>query len=210
MGDPAVTQLPVADSGEPLVDVTSLLERVRVDARKHTAEGHYRRVRLGVAQRLAYAESLLPDGAVLLFVEGYRPLPLQSAYFTGYRDALALANPDWDAARLDRAASRYISPPRVAPHSAGAAVDLTLCDPDDTEWDLGTPMNEDPERSAGRCYTRAVVPSRARAARNVLAAAMAGAGFVNYPTEWWHWSFGDRYWAMATGAPAAVYGPVAT
>jgi len=34
------------------------------------------------------------------------------------------------------------------------------------------------------------------------------AGLVNYPTEWWHWSYGDRYWAMATGAPAAIYGPV--
>ncbi len=29
------------------------------------------------------------------------------------------------------------------------------------------------------------------------------------PTEWWHWSYGDRYWALVTGAPAALYGPVA-
>jgi D-alanyl-D-alanine dipeptidase len=28
---------------------------------------------------------------------------------------------------------------------------------------------------------------------------------VNYPTEWWHWSYGDRYWALMTGAPAARY-----
>ena len=33
-------------------------------------------------------------------------------------------------------------------------------------------------------------------------------GFVNYPTEWWHWSYGDRYWALTTGAAAALYGPV--
>jgi hypothetical protein len=36
---------------------------------------------------------------------------------------------------------------------------------------------------------------------------LAAAGLVNYPTEWWHWSFGDRYWAMATGSEAALYGP---
>jgi D-alanyl-D-alanine dipeptidase len=30
---------------------------------------------------------------------------------------------------------------------------------------------------------------------------------VNYPTEWWHWSFGDRYWAYATGAGRSHYGP---
>ena len=33
-------------------------------------------------------------------------------------------------------------------------------------------------------------------------------GTMNYPTEWWHWSYGDRYWALLTGAPAALYGPV--
>jgi len=26
-------------------------------------------------------------------------------------------------------------------------------------------------------------------------AVLAGAGLVNYRTQWWHWSFGDRYWA---------------
>ena len=37
---------------------------------------------------------------------------------------------------------------------------------------------------------------------------LAGQGLVNYPTEWWHWSFGDRYWALLTGARHALYGPV--
>jgi hypothetical protein len=31
---------------------------------------------------------------------------------------------------------------------------------------------------------------------------------LDYPSEWWHWSYGDRYWALMTGATAAVYGPV--
>nr|WP_211267284.1 M15 family metallopeptidase [Nonomuraea candida] len=34
------------------------------------------------------------------------------------------------------------------------------------------------------------------------------AGFVNYPTEWWHWSFGERYWAFITRARYARYGIV--
>jgi D-alanyl-D-alanine dipeptidase len=47
-----------------------------------------------------------------------------------YLDAVRAANPDWDAQRLRVAASRYVSPPELAPHSAGAAVDLTLCTDD--------------------------------------------------------------------------------
>jgi D-alanyl-D-alanine dipeptidase len=42
----------------------------------------------------------------------------------------------------------------------------------------------------------------------MLASALQGAGLVNYPTEWWHWSYGDRYWAMASGRGSAIYGPV--
>ncbi|MFH8487133.1 mycothiol transferase [Streptomyces longisporoflavus] len=45
----------------------------------------------------------------------------------------------------------------------------------------------------------------ARRNRTILGAALEEAGLVNYPTEWWHWSYGDRYWALATGASHALY-----
>lgn len=49
------------------------------------------------------------------------------------------------------ATSRFVSPPEIAPHSAGAAVDLTLADADGREPDLGTRMNATPEESDGAC-----------------------------------------------------------
>jgi zinc D-Ala-D-Ala dipeptidase len=36
---------------------------------------------------------------------------------------------------------------------------------------------------------------------------MDAGGFINYPQEWWHWSYGDRYWAFQTSAEATLYGP---
>jgi D-alanyl-D-alanine dipeptidase len=69
-------------------------------------------------------------------------------------------------------------------------------------------MNANPEDNAGACYTHADnIGAEARAHREILGKALSGAGLVNYPTEWWHWSYGDRYWALTTGAPAALYGP---
>ncbi|MER8010583.1 MULTISPECIES: M15 family metallopeptidase [unclassified Streptomyces] len=206
MADARVAAVPVEDNGEPLVDVR---EALLVDDRKHEdsrgAEVHLRR---GVLERLLTAQALLPDGLRLLFVEGYRPPPLQRLYFERYADELRATHPDWPADRVHSAASRYVSPPDLAPHSAGAAVDLTLADADGRELDLGTPMNAGPEQSDGACYTGAGnITAEARAHRAVLGEAMGAAGLVNYPTEWWHWSYGDRYWALATGAPAALYGP---
>ncbi|WP_436497049.1 hypothetical protein [Actinokineospora sp. HUAS TT18] len=67
-------------------------------------------------------------------------------------------------------------------HVAGAAVDLTLCTPGGVE--LGGEVKAN------------------------LDTALTAVGMVNYPAEWWHWSYGDRYWAFVTGAVSARYGPV--
>jgi D-alanyl-D-alanine dipeptidase len=206
MSDARVAAVPVEESGEALVDVRGSL---LVDDRKHHdsqgAEVHLRR---GVLDRLLRAQALLPKGLRLLFVEGYRPPALQYRYFEEYAGELRADHPDWPADRIRTAASRYVSPPEIAPHSAGAAVDLTLADADGRELDLGTEMNASPEESDGACYTAAAhITDEARTHRAILGEALGGAGLVNYPTEWWHWSYGDRYWALATGAPAALYGP---
>ncbi|MEV0122337.1 M15 family metallopeptidase [Streptomyces sp. NPDC050703] len=209
MNDPRVVGIPVHECGEPLVDLRGL-DFLRVDHRLADDAGHYARLREGVADRLAHAAHLLPAGLCLLATEGYRPLALQIAYFEEYAAELRAAHPEWPAEHLRAQTSRSLSPPEVGPHVAGAAVDLTLCTADGAELDLGTPVNAGPEESGGACYTRCDgISGEARRNRSVLGAALSAAGLVNYPTEWWHWSYGDRYWALSTGAPAARYGPVA-
>ena len=104
-----------------------------------------------------------------------------------------------------------MAPLEVAPHVAGAAVDLTLVDAHGDEVDMGSPDRRDP-RGVRRCLLVRRArhqPLRPLAPPAALDGAHAASGLVNYPTEWWHWSYGDRYWALTTGAPAAVYGPVA-
>ncbi|MEU6353605.1 M15 family metallopeptidase [Streptomyces sp. NPDC047072] len=207
MSDPRVAAIPLQERGEALVDVRA--HGLKVDGRKHDAASAFAQVRQGVLTRLLHAQSLLPTGVQLLFVEGYRPPALQRRYFEEYCGELARAHPNWLAAELRAGASRFVSPPEIAPHSAGAAVDVTLVDHRGRELDMGTRVNASPEESAGACYTDATgLSDRARTNRDTLKTAMSAAGLINYPTEFWHWSFGDRYWALQTGQPAAVYGPV--
>ena len=74
---------------------------------------------------------------------------------------------------------------------------------------MGTGVNASPEESDGACYTDAPgLSGRARANRATLGRALAAAGMIPYRTEWWHWSFGDRSWALRSQRPAALYGPV--
>lgn len=209
MADPRVTSISARTDGPlPLVDVTGV-PRLTVDPRAYDAAGAWRLLRAPVRERLAEAAAALPEGLRLRFVEGYRPPALQARYFHGYRERLRAERPGLGEAELHALASRFVSPPEVAPHSAGAAVDLTLETTDGIELDLGTPIDASPEESGGHCYTgHPGVTGAARANRRVLAAALEGAGLVNYPTEWWHWSYGDRYWALATGATQALYDAV--
>jgi D-alanyl-D-alanine dipeptidase len=91
------------------------------------------------------------------------------------------------ADRVPADAGRRCGPSGTAPHRTGAAADLTMCDARGVGLDLGSAVPAD---------------------RRILGMALSGAGLVNLPGAWWHWSFGDPYWALVSGARAAIYGPV--
>ncbi len=207
MSDPRVTGIPVAGDGAALVDVTGSLP---VDQRKADTTGAWRLLRgrcssgwstrrngcratcgwwssRGTGRRRSRRRTSRATGSGC----APRTRPCRTRSCTGSR-----------AATSRRRRSRRTRP--------GAAVDVTLRGVDDVELDLGCPVNASPEQSDGRCYTaHPDVVGEPLLLRRTLAAALEGAGLVNYPTEWWHWSYGDRYWAYATGAERALYGPLA-
>jgi len=196
LADPRVHAIPVVESGEPLV---ALAESV-------AAPGVL--VRAGLAERLYAAAAALPRTVRLRVVEGHRSPADQRRIIAEYGAQVRAARPHSTVAELEVLVSRFVAPLEVAPHVAGAAVDLTLTDPSGVPLDLGTPIDATPEESDGRCWFAADgIGADARAHRELLARVLGAEGLVNYPTEWWHWSFGDRYWALMTGAGHALYGP---
>jgi D-alanyl-D-alanine dipeptidase len=208
LADPPIAAISIEECGEPLVDLRNVPE-LRLDVRRRDPDETFGLLRAGVVARLLQAQAACPPGVQLLVVEGYRTPERQRREFEDYRRRLHERWPEWDAVRAYREASAYISPPEVAPHCTGGAVDLTLCGGDGVELDMGTPVNASPHDCDNACYTGAsTVGAEAIANRRLLVEVLTGAGLVNYPTEWWHWSYGERYWTFSTGAAAAVYGPV--
>lgn len=208
MSDPRVAAVEVEGQDDPLVDLRAV-DELLVDDRRSDSTGAFAHLRSQVADRALQAQEHLPSGLQLLIIEGYRPLELQTEYYEKYRDALLTDDGQLSRDEAERLASRYVAPPRIAPHVSGAAVDLTLADSAGKELDMGTAVNATPEESSGGCYTAARNISAAGLRnRHILVQAMEAAGLVNYPTEWWHWSYGDRYWAMQLGMSRALYGPV--
>jgi zinc D-Ala-D-Ala dipeptidase len=205
ISDPRILCIPIRESGDLLTDICETPQLV-VDHRKKNDSDSYFLIRQSVLKKLLESSRRLPGGIRFAVVEGYRPLSLQKIYFDQYLYGLRTLHSDWNAARIREETSKFVaSPDIIPPHSTGGAVDLTLIDKNGDELDMGTLVNADPEESKNACFTDAQNISDTA---KILIQTMSESDFVNYPTEWWHWSYGDRYWAYHSGRAHALFGSV--
>lgn len=177
-------------------------------------------LRRGVAARLAGINARLADGGLELVVfDGWRSRELQAhMHDVWVPDALRKRFPMLGEAEIAERTGLYwaaptVDPERPAPHSTGAAVDLSLRWRDSRQplW-MGCLFDETSELATPDHFERdtgedvAFSHEEARRNRRLLYGLMTEAGFACHPGEWWHYSFGDQMWARLTGAPVAVYG----
>jgi D-alanyl-D-alanine dipeptidase len=201
--DPRLRRVRVEECREPLLDVASVAA-LRLSDLPVTA----RHLRTGLVDRIVAAQSLLPRSVRIHVVAGFRSVDEQAALFAAYVELLRRHHPDPDA--LHRAASRHIAPPDVASHVVGGGVDLTLCNEGGLELSMGTAVGAPLDGEGLDCALWwPTLSTQARSNRRALYEVLSTVGLVNYPPQWWHWSYGDRLWAVQTGAAAARYGPIA-
>jgi D-alanyl-D-alanine dipeptidase len=211
ISDRVIASVPIKDNGEKIVDLSTI---PTVFAAANFAVTSLTRilntnggcqVREGVGKRLVKASASVPKGYALVVVEGYRSPDAHQALYRHTFQELARKNPDWPKDKLQRTLARYVAPPDIVPpHTTGGAVDVTLIAPDQGAVDMGTGINEYVEASQTDAKS---ISHRCQMNRQLLIQTMRRAGFINYPSEWWHWSYGDSYWAAVTGANHAIYGP---
>ncbi len=174
-------------------------------------------VRWGVWRKLEEARAFLPEGIRFCIVEGWRSLEDQEKLF---KEALeSLGGTKWiGKEQLFRAATKRVSPvlnfdgsKNTPPHSTGGAIDVFLQDSRTKKLvDMGifpTELERDVDGVLSETCSQKISAS-ARSNRRVMVSALKSVGFVNYPTEYWHWSYGDKYWALKSKEAVAFYGSV--
>ena len=84
----------------------------------------------------------------------------------------------------------FVSNPEngVIPHCRGAAIDLTLCDLNGKELDMGTDFDEFSDLAF---HASDKISLEAQKNRFILAGIMSLAGFDFYSKEWWHYQLFD-------------------
>lgn len=213
LSDPRIADILIQECHESMVSIENIHKKIYADTSTENANclGYQANfiARRSVAERLKTVADALPEHLSILIKESYRPYHLQKTLFDGYVNDLLIEKPNLSIKEVEKIASHFIAPPIVAGHPTGGAVDVTLIDKKGNELDMGCAYDEDEKSSNGACHSYFdELNSTQQLNRKQLFDAMTQAGFINYPFEWWHWSFGDRYWAFMSEKSSAIFGPI--
>jgi len=121
----------------------------------------------------------------------FRPLEVQKYMFNKFPS--------------DGASGGFVSNPEggVIPHCRGVAIDLTLCNLDGNELEMGTDFDEFSSLAFHGCREISI---EAQKNRLTLAGIMALAGFDFYQNEWWHYQlFNARQYEVVSLVDAGKY-----
>jgi len=177
-------------------------------------------LRESVAVILIKASGLLPNKYRLGLWDGWRPLEVQYALFERYKSQLRKTYPNEDDKVISSMASKFVSVPSYdptcpPPHNTGGAIDLSIFDGNNKPLNMGTVFDDFSDKSITRYYEKiaakhtfsndAFEPLRNR---RLLYSVMLDVGFTNYSAEWWHFDYGNQFWAATSGNDVAFYGRI--
>ena len=169
-------------SKNTLVDLSTLSKTIQFDLR-YATENNRLGIRLydasrcylrtGTARKLLEVQKDLEKRKLRLKIwDAYRPWSVQKILWDKIHDL------------------RYVSEPsKGSDHNRGAAVDLTLTDWEGRELSMGTPFDY---MSRAAWVDFQGLKEEEKENRKILHKTMVEHGFVELPTEWWH--FYDSEW----------------
>lgn len=223
-------QVPLVDGGEPLVHMAEIQaagikcgpfwEDEASPSDAPVDEGEVLRqyikthksfslaVRKSVLEKLVLAQTKMPSNWQLVLKSGHRPLAVQQMLFDAMYEEAKRKYPSYTPEQLFDYTRQYVANPKLAApaHTTGGAVDVLV---EDTSTgkpvDMGSAINIDGEISMTFCKN---IPEAAQQNRITLLKAMLAAGFANLMDEWWHFSYGDPYWAAFYSQSKTLYSKV--
>lgn len=173
-------------------------------------------IRLSAYRRLLQAAKHLPSGVQMVVMDAWRPVAVQAHLFQALTGLMAEMDPDQSESDRYAQARDLIAPPSDSPdapsaHLTGGAVDVILVDANGLPLDMGTQFDEASPRSATAYFELIQDPTNDEKSvqnnRRLLYQVMTQVGFVNLPSEWWHFAYGDQLWAWYSDSAYAFYGP---
>ncbi len=163
-------------------------------------------IRKKVLFKLYKVADKLPEGMNLLILQTYRSKSKMNEKWERVIDEITAENPGIGRYEAIKLAKFKTEDPKnsIGGHVTGGAVDVALCDDNGVMFDFGTKFHEHSDATETR--SRRITKAQAKN-RKTLVRIMRRQGFINFPAEWWHFSYGDRAWAAYKGRRhGGIYG----
>lgn len=164
-------------------------------------------IRREVYQMLLTAADEIPEGLYFKIYDAYRPIQRQKERWEMRLKETQREHPDLCSGELVRLTRLKVAQPQngYGGHQTGGAVDITICDQNGCELDMGGKVSVFDGRT--ETISRKVTKEQ-QENRLLLKHVLEKVGFKNYPREWWHFSYGDKMWAAYSFRKEAFYGYV--
>ena len=162
-------------------------------------------VRKSVAEKLMKAKELLPKGYTFEILDAWRPYGVQLELYKKYYNEVVQKLPKGlSEDEIRKYVTEFVSFPDKSKlisyaHSSGGAVDLTLIDEKGNNLNMGSAFDEFSDKSYTSWYEKKNINKEIRNNRRLLYNVLTSCGFTNYPSEWWHYDFGDVFWSFYSG-----------
>jgi D-alanyl-D-alanine dipeptidase len=215
--DPEIVAIGIKDNNEPLVDLKQQDIISFGPSPEIPNNSDYTKMRQSVYEKLVQAQGMLPDGLKFRVYEGLRSIALQEQLFSNRYALIKTEHPDWTHEQIFHETSRLVSPivnldgsKNVPPHSTGGAIDIYLINAQGEIIDMGIKTEDwmlDIDGSISVTNSNKI-SLEAQSNRAIMSDVLSKVGFVNYGNEYWHWSYGDRYWAYYKTQLFAFYGSI--
>jgi len=210
LSDKRIREVNCIDNKEKIISLRDKHEKILIDETRSQISSKsdlFCYARESVINKLIQATNYLPNEYKFLIKEAYRQLSRQRKSFEEAFEEYRKQYPMKNDSEIYDLTCQYVAPVNVAGHPTGGAIDITLLK-DGIEVDMGTEFNDIPIEPENLTHLQSIyINDLAKENRKILIDCMEKVGFVNYPTEWWHWSYGDCYWAFLNNSDA-LYTPV--
>jgi D-alanyl-D-alanine dipeptidase len=219
-------EIAVSENGEELISLTKINHpQIVVESQYYLMqiEGSVNDcyVRKSVADKLVKATGLLPLNYRFIVWDTWRPVEVQQSLFNEYKDKFRDDKPHFTDEDLMEFTQTYVSLPstdisKPSPHLTGGSIDLSILDDKGNLLNMGTEFDDFTIKASTRYFEEKLENNeylkfeekRALQNRRLLFHILSSVGFTNYCEEWWHFDYGNQFWAKVSQSESAIYGPI--
>ena len=199
-----INSVPIDDNKEDLINIREDKTLFFADKIKNREKIFLRKT---VYEKLKEAQKYLPKNYYFKIYSAFRSLEEQQKLWDAKYSLMHSRYLNLSEEEIIKKTRAVCADPRYGfgGHQTGGAVDISLCDNRGKDYQMGTQYSENNDKTQTKSKKVSIIE---RENRYILTNALTKVGFVNYPAEWWHFSYGDRLWAAYGNKNKCFYGLV--